>query len=286
MPNNANSFSVLSWNIQGRAHFGSTAFAKILPVLNSRLEDIVCLQEVRNKEDALALDDWNHVYTKDGANRPKNFCDNVIITKFPVQASGDLIFKSTLPDIYYGALWADLLASAGVIRVYNCHLPIIASGISERLKQIGQVLEHARNFPGPIIICGDMNVTIPRQGLVRKIIQLVHRESDGSMYVTGNYYEGDERYVFKEIVEAEGFIEITDIHKATWSPLKNKHAEFFKLKLDWFFVKGMAVDSVTYGPYISDHRSLTVICSPSRSHFKTRGLINSEEHQKNMAGKK
>ena len=116
----------------------------------------------------------------------------------------------------------------------------------------------AQNHDGPVIICGDMNVTIPPIGWKRTVAMLWHQEPRNEMYINGELIKQDERELFHAQAQKGGFTETFNIRTATWSPFKTKHFEPGELKLDWFLTKNMTVTKSSLSDYISDHRSMNV----------------------------
>ncbi|TSD01350.1 MAG: hypothetical protein Athens071426_678 [Parcubacteria group bacterium Athens0714_26] len=274
-------FSILDWNIQGTRYYTSTSLAEVTPDLENSGADIFCLQEaqeVREKRPGfIEQQKLNCIFSEDKENR------NVILSKFPIIASGELAFppfkdpkdsqnssfiKTVWSNIKYflppytglapeKALWADIKISSEVIRIYNCHFEIVGVGPKERVNQLKLVMADAKSHRGPVIICGDFNTTIPAAGFGRKFIQLFHLESNRSLVVDEKRSPDDERYTIVKVAEEAGFYDALDITKSTWCIMPFKW-EIFSLKLDWFLVRGLKMPQITLGEYISDHRSVLV----------------------------
>ncbi|MFA6365149.1 MAG: endonuclease/exonuclease/phosphatase family protein [Candidatus Paceibacterota bacterium] len=246
-------FSILDWNIQGTKYYTSTNLKKIIPYLEKSKADIFCLQEAQELREKIQifskLREFNRVFSKDVHNR------NIILSKFPIISSGELIFPQFKRTPLERALWADIEIEGKIIRIYNCHFEIVGVGPKERINQLKFVLEHSKQYREPVIICGDMNTTIPSFGIKRKIVQWFHKESNESLLLDGKHFYSDERYVFFDVAKQEGFCEAIDILKTTWC-IPPFGWEIFKLKLDWFLVRGIKMPNIHLGNYISDHRSV------------------------------
>ncbi len=185
-------FSVLTWNIHGKRHITKTSFSKIVPALENIHTDILCLQEAEEARERLhkirALWGFELVTPSRGYNQ------NVILSRFPVLNQGDVVFPKFVNTWLENALWADIAVSGTVLRVYNCHFGIVGAGPSSREQQLGYIFDHAESHNGPVIVCGDLNTTIPRQGLRRKLVQLFHLQPEKKMNVGGKKFDHDERY--------------------------------------------------------------------------------------------
>ncbi len=191
----------------------------------------------------------------------RGYNQNVILSRFPVLAHGDVVFPRLVNTWLENALWADIAVSGTVVRVYNCHFGIVGAGPSSRAQQLHHICDHAELHQGPVIVCGDFNTVIPKEGPERKLMQLLNLESESRMHVGGKYFDHDERYALVKVAERRGFREVTDITQATWR-IYPFTWEPFKLKLDWFLVKGLLTPQVQLHPYITDHRAITAECIP------------------------
>lgn len=259
-------FSVLTWNVQGRKLLADTPFTNIMPFLETTPAEIVCLQEIPDAHRKLSLlkyfGQYHMVISHLNLAHPlKEHNHTVILSKYPVLAHGEVNFPPLIKNKpLERASWADLLINDKKLRIYNCHLGVLRMGIPERQQQLAAILRHAAKAgTRPVIICGDMNTCIPPKGPARQIIKKFHRIPEHSFYHQGKYYNRDERHVFARAALAAGFADITDPVQTTWCIPKIK-LEIFKLKLDWFFIKNLQAQKLTYGPYISDHRPLFAQC--------------------------
>ncbi len=250
-------FSVLTWNIHGKRHITKTNFSEVIPALESIQTDILCLQEAEESRDRLhkihALSEFEQVFPTTGYNQ------NVILSRFPVLAHGDVVFPKLVNTWLENALWADIAVSGTVVRVYNCHFGIVGAGPSSREQQLHCICDHAESHSGPVIVCGDLNTTIPKQGFRRKLVQLFHLQPEKKMKIDGKKFNHDERYGLVKVAERRGFREVTDITQATWR-VYPFNWELFNLKLDWFLVRGLDTHGVHMYPYITDHRAITANC--------------------------
>lgn len=237
-------FSILDWNIEGSKYYTKTNLKKIIPHLEKSPADIFCLQEAHELREKLPtltkLKNFNYVFPGNNQNR------NIILSKFPIITSGELIFpQPTLENI----TWADIKIDEQIIRIYNCHLEITGVGPKHRIDQLKFILEAAGSCSGPIIICGDMNTTIPSAGFSRKFVKWFHRESVDDVLTQ------DERHLFLQTAESAGFTESINLSQSTWCIMPLRW-EIFKLKLDWFLVRNLSKPEISLGNYISDHRSI------------------------------
>lgn len=246
-------FSILNWNIEGSKYYTSTKISKITPHLEKSGADIFCLQEAHELRERLPylnkLQGLNCVFPKNKEDR------NIILSKFPISASGELSFPTSINTLLEKVIWADIEINKKIIRIYNCHLEVIGVGPKQRVDQLKFVLEAAKQHNGPVIICGDMNTVIPLAGIGRKIIQWFHNVTNDNLIFNHEHFHKDERHNFLQVAEQEGFHETTDLLKSTWS-LMPLRWEIFNLKLDWFLVRNLETPEISLGKYISDHRSI------------------------------
>jgi hypothetical protein len=229
-------FSVLDWNAQNNLNYtGFTRLKKIKDQLLKKDFDILILQEIESNK------------LQDSA--------------FQKYETAGIIFPAiNNKTLLRNCLKADIKINDQILRIYNCHFAIVLVSITTRLKQLEYILADAKTHNGPTIICGDMNVTIPKAGFNRTIIKYWHLEPKKEMCVNGTYYKGDERELFNKKLVEHGFKEALNLYTPTWSPFKTKKWEMFKLKLDWFATKNLIVTNTTLGDYISDHRSIEKNC--------------------------
>ncbi len=245
-------FKFLDWNIQGKRYFTVTKPEKVFPVIKNLNPDIICLQEA----DKLAV---VSEYTIIRSQSKK--CTNVILSRFPVITKGELIFPKLSWRQLENAVWADIRIQSATLRIYNCHFGIVGFGPRQRAEQLKFVFEHAQNFNGPIIICGDFNTTIPERGWRRLWTQIFHLEGNSTMNVDGRSFVTDERYALAEWALGHGFKEELDLNRTTWCiNLFGSSYEVFNLKLDWFLTKNIKTADLKLGPYISDHRYIYAEC--------------------------
>ncbi|MFA5886206.1 MAG: endonuclease/exonuclease/phosphatase family protein [Patescibacteria group bacterium] len=246
-------FSVLNWNIEGTKYYTSTSLNKITPSLEKSSADIFCLQEAQELREKLSnfnkLQQLNHIFPASEDNR------NIILSKFPIISSGELAFPPLTNNPLEKVLWAEIAIETKTLKIYNCHFEIIGVGPQQRASQLAVVLADAKKHIGPVIICGDLNTTIPAAGWGRKFVQWFHKETDASLILDGQCSPLDERYPFVKIAERAGFREALDISQTTWC-IKPFYLEIFNLKLDWFFVRDLKTPRISLGAYISDHRSI------------------------------
>jgi endonuclease/exonuclease/phosphatase family metal-dependent hydrolase len=249
-------FSVLSWNIQGEWNLtGHTPHRKIRPHLLNSTADIIALQECKNAKklfkDPEVLQNYHSFIPASN--------HSIILSKYPILRAAEVMFprwnrKGNLESCSR----ADIQIGHAAVRIYNCHFQIVRAGPALRLKQLEYLLADAQNHRGPIILCGDLNTTIPQNGWNRRIIKNWHMQPKRDMVVDGKFMEHDERELINRAAANYGFREVADLSIPTWSAFKTKRWEVFKLKLDWFMVKGLNVAGYKLGQYVSDHKAIEV----------------------------
>jgi endonuclease/exonuclease/phosphatase (EEP) superfamily protein YafD len=251
-------FSVLDWNIQGKKYYTHTSFKKIQPALEKIDADIICLQEGETIINKLPYFKQAHKYNYIFSREDKDGI-NVILSKFKIISSGQINCPSFLDKSTGEVLWAKLEIAGQILKLYNCHFEIHGVGPKERAAALKFILADARRFLGPTIICGDFNTTVPPAGFGRKFVKWFHNVPGSSLLKEGEDCLKDERYSFVKIISRDGFQEMTDITKTTWSAFSIRW-EIFNLKLDWFFIRGLKASKAVLGHYLSDHRSVLVKC--------------------------
>ncbi len=252
-------FSILDWNIQGTKYFTQTKFKKVRPILNKSKADIFCIQEgqdlfteIRNMS---KFKEFHLVFSKENKDG-----SNVILSRFPITNYGEfnpnLFTNITLGKI----LWANIQIKEKNIRIYNCHFEIDGIGPKERIELLKFIITNSKDHKGGVIICGDLNTTIPANGVGRKIVQLIHGEPFKSLFIKKRYMNKDERYSFLEEAKHGGFEDALNIERSTWR-VDKINWQIFNLKLDWFLFRGLKIKKIRVGRFISDHRSIFVKCS-------------------------
>jgi endonuclease/exonuclease/phosphatase family metal-dependent hydrolase len=250
-------FSILSWNIHGKRLITKTSFAKIAPALEALGADIMCLQEAH--EMRARLSSLPAFRSRHRALPGEGFNQNLILSKYPLEAQGEIDFPFSSIRTLERALWADVRVGDKTVRIYNCHFGIFGTGQSSRERQLKLVLDHAEAHNGPTIVCGDFNTTISRMGVTKKVAQLFLLYPEYAMQVAGQHIVDDERYAFIRIAETRGYREAADISTATWRVAPFPW-EPFKLKLDWLLVRDLETPKVVLHPYISDHKAIQAEC--------------------------
>ena len=262
-------FSVTTWNVQKKINFtGFTSLRKIKSHLSEISSEIIILQEMCDAEKAFKKMPFLKSYNSyiPPINKAKEdgvlgYNYNIILSKYPLVKVGEVAFPKWDKKInLQNCTRADIQHDGKVLRIYNCHFIIFGAGPEIRLKQLEHILSDAKDHPGPVIIGGDLNPTIPKIGWDRKIISLFHEEPKREMFIKGKFMDYDERDLFNKTIKKHGFKEVLNLHVPTWSPFKSKIWEPFKLKLDWFLIKGVKINKVHLDDYVSDHRSIKVVC--------------------------
>jgi endonuclease/exonuclease/phosphatase family metal-dependent hydrolase len=253
--------SIISWNI-----LLGKPFPRVTAYLKKHLSDVICLQEMPLSEHKMArlkkLNGYNLALSSFRKGESGSYVSNIILSRLPIINSGEIEFPQLYDYRIRGypkwrertiVIFSDIKASTGTLRIYNCHLRISQNGIRERLADVKEVYEHAKQFAGPVIICGDMNTSITKSGIYRKVIMWFHKMPKESLSIDGQIYTKDERYVFTKVAKAYSYQDILPIEHSTWA-IPETSIELFNLKLDWFLTKNISNARASLGPYISDHR--------------------------------
>ena len=245
---------ILSWNIEGTKYYTSTNFKKIRPILEKIEADIFCLQEgqefLAKLNEFQKFKDFKHIFSHED-----NDGLNVILSRFPIIVSGEISIPLSIKYPPGKVLWADIKVNKEIIKIYNCHFGVVSVGPLERANLLKFIFNDSKKHSGPVVICGDLNTTIPAAGLKRKIVQLFHKEKNSSLLTSGKYPKSDERYSLVNIANHSGFKEAVNISKSTWG-IRSLSLELFKLKLDWFLTRNIRINKVVLGDFVSDHRSV------------------------------
>jgi endonuclease/exonuclease/phosphatase family metal-dependent hydrolase len=247
-------FSMISWNVQGTKHYTSTKFQKIRPILENSQADIFCFQEgqgiLNHREDIKWKKNLRYeAFLEDSEG------GNLILSRFPIIQSQNITFQHLNKRPSGKVIRADVKIEEKIVRIYNCHFGIVGIGPRERAKSLKTIIKDSETTSGPIIICGDLNTTIPAKGWRRRIIQSFHKEPPENPMDNPEFFDKDERYHIQDIARRYGFRDNLKITQSTWSlPFR---FEFAKLKLDWFLTKGVEGVSCTLNKYVSDHRMIS-----------------------------
>ncbi len=127
------------------------------------------------------------------------------------------------------ALAVSVQTPAGEMRVYNLHLDTRVN-LKARLKQLQPVAEEASAYDGPVLLGGDLNTNPYRW--VAHTLPLVIAPDQGS---------GVLRYM-----NALGY--------ASALPRKTPTSHWFRMQLDWLFVRNLTARSVAVrSVFFSDH---------------------------------
>lgn len=256
------SIRIVSWNVQGRPTItGYTPYTKILPSLTAlSYADIIVLQEFVDAErrlKSLQNQGW-YVGTLErtmvnGGGRKNH---NALVSKFPIVDINELATGSFESQPCIRAVVK--IADGHMLCVYVCHFRIFKSGPRTRLAQLKAICQDAEQYPGPVVIAGDLNTGVPAPGFGRAAVTLWHQISTDELVLPEGFLRSDERVPFARVAADYRFVDAFDIQRPTWSPFKSTALELFKLKLDWFLVRGLTVQSARMHSYVSDHRALEV----------------------------
>ncbi len=145
---------------------------KIAEFIKDKNPDILCLQDYRSDK-AVSLEGYYKYENVSGKNIKNG---QAIFSKYPIIHSGSVEF----PDTYNNAIFVDVVKKNDTIRIYNVHLQSLKIDInneeilnetSEKLvnsvsntfkiqqEQTELFLEHKKQSPYKMIICGDFNNT-------------------------------------------------------------------------------------------------------------------------------
>ena len=262
-------FSILSWNIQGNINYsGFTRLKNIARYLHTSPADIIALQEACDTEQLIdqvpALKGYFSFFPKRSLSShvgTNGFNQNSILSKYPIVDQKEIDFsnipsKSPLEHCSR----TDIQIKRHTLRVYNTHFEIFRTGPLTRLKQLEVIAKDASNHNGPIIICGDLNTSIPQAGWKRFFVRLLHRVPKHELPEDPLIRDLAEKVSFYHAVIKWGFKEALHLHQTTWSPFKTKFWEPLNQKLDWLITKNLRVIKAMQGPYVSDHRPTKITC--------------------------
>lgn len=166
----------------------------ILSFLKKESPDIVCFQEFYQQDKPtefatkdtiiplLGIKDYQERYTH-VAHKRRNY-GIALFSKYPIIEKGEVRFNQSLKSFNF-SIYSDIVYKGDTIRVYNIHLQSISlnpddraalvnkesdSGFSNafgkvmeafpgRAKQANRLVEHIKNSPYPVVVCGDFNDT-------------------------------------------------------------------------------------------------------------------------------
>ncbi|MCR9173876.1 MAG: endonuclease/exonuclease/phosphatase family protein [bacterium] len=167
---------------------------KILEFLKDESPDIVCFQEFYQQDKPtnfitkdtiiplLGIKDYQERYTH--VERGRRNYGIALFSKYPIIEKGEVRFDSDLNSFNY-SIYSDIVFHKDTIRVYNIHLQSISldseeraalineksktgffsamgkviEAFPERAKQAERIMNHIRNSPYPVVVCGDFNDT-------------------------------------------------------------------------------------------------------------------------------
>lgn len=181
LPESEKDFTVMSYNVRLFNLFkwidNDHVVADIRTFINDQNPDILCLQEYSSAAN-IDLKAYPHNYITMGGDKIKT--GQGIFSKFPIVDQGKIDF----PNSNNNAVFADIKKGIDTIRVYSIHLQsikitpdvdeinnegaidqkksgIIFRRISKAFRQqqlqAEIIMNHKKECPYPIIICGDMN---------------------------------------------------------------------------------------------------------------------------------
>ncbi len=245
-------FSLASWNVANTPHYSSLPFSRVEPHIQLAAQDVLCLQEFGSHHKvSRRLQPYLH-------GQQGSHSHNAILTSLPVLENFSLTPCVDHPVYPIEDIQVTRLLIGGVeVMIYNCHLPIVAAGLSHRIPLLQQILAHADGHQLPAAVCGDLNTTIPPAGWRRWLVQLVHRVPSKTLVIERQSWLDDEKHLASQMLQAAGFMEVFPIDQPTWA-FPRTSWEVFGLKLDWISIRGMSVVSSCLQGYTTDHRKLGV----------------------------
>ncbi|GEM55651.1 endonuclease [Flavobacterium branchiophilum] len=182
LPKSDNDFKVMSYNVRLFNLFkwknDDNIPQNIRNFINDQNADIVCIQEYSAASKVnLRVYKYNYILML-GKNIKTA---QAIFSKYPIVESGNIEF----PNSDNNAVFADIKKGKDTIRVYNIHLESIkitpdvnelnegkhqisekkslqifnriSNAFKEQQRQAELIMNHKKNCPYPILICGDMN---------------------------------------------------------------------------------------------------------------------------------
>jgi endonuclease/exonuclease/phosphatase family metal-dependent hydrolase len=185
------SLKILSYNVH---HFRGTAgnsqektSGEIIRFLNEQKADIICLQEVRLRQNkifnlAKTVDEMEFINHYQYARTSSTF-GSVTMSRYPIISMNEIRFKNSRNITIY----TDIVANGDTVRVFNVHLhsygidpkdyTIMESGVTseqdlKEAREVGSKLKRGfqmrasqvetirvmiEESPYPVIVCGDLN---------------------------------------------------------------------------------------------------------------------------------
>lgn len=159
--------------------------------------DVFCLQEFYSRVNSVEYNNFNRIGTRYGKHRYASTSVGdriaadlgiVIFSKYPILEGGTIRFANTPERSANRAAWANIDVNGDTVRVYAVHLQSMSiksedientyssigdeesfkkesrnvarrlrGGFVARANQVQQLLEHIRESPYPVIVCGDFN---------------------------------------------------------------------------------------------------------------------------------
>lgn len=234
---------------------------KVPRLVNQTGADVVCLQEVTSR--------WfiKRVHKINGHTAVSTFPEkmlawlrgrNATFSRYQVKDCGELkydrVVNARRSHLAGQVLWTDLAIGRKTMRIYNCHLAVFGIGMEDRAGMLSDIARHAKNFSGPVIICGDMNTLTPelRPGwwLAKAWARFPYPGPKAAKYA----WLG-EKYYFYDTAKKHGFEEMLGMDQQTWR-LPFSRSNMWKPKLDWMLYRGMKAIDYQLGPWIGDHRGI------------------------------
>lgn len=257
--------------------FFSKLNRKVINLVNDTKADVFCFQEIRNEKTAERIrkrTGYKYVLSKPVKAILGATLHNAIFTNLRVIETGDMNYRKTPGKSNRRAFWAFLdrnemfagkvfwaIVEKGEtqIKIYNSYLSMNGVGIEERQSILESILNDAKKFDGPTVICGDMNTVTAETKIQQKVFEMWCGLPKPNPEFLKNFSSESEKFVFYETAQKNGFKEISDVNDGTFVfPLSNPvfKKPLFNLKLDWFMIKGFSGSETFSSAYIGDHRAI------------------------------
>ncbi len=201
---------------------------QIFSFINGQAPDVLCLQEFYRQDKPTRFEIMDSIYRIMGSKeyhersahkrRTHENYGIAIFSKYPIISKGDVMFDSQSPQDFNYCIFADIVKNTDTLRVYNVHLQSIGlksdsnigggtlanyqskrglfaayrklkSAFQKRANQARRVVEHLKNSPYPVIVCGDFNDT-PMSYTYNQFHMVLRDAFQGNIFGLGATYIG------------------------------------------------------------------------------------------------
>lgn len=226
--------NIVSWNLNGLM---SSIKNGSLDVLEEKVPDVICLQEIRTKQEPVIIGGYHHYWNhgeRDGYSGTA-----MLLFEEPLRVFND--FQNGYEDSEGRLITAELAN----IYVVNAYVPNSQKNLwrqAYRMEWDEAFREHVRMLTEekPVIICGDFNVARSEIDIYAENMR---------QYWAEQGYSSDERSAFESLLE-EG---LTDVFRELypekrsytwWSNRLNKRKDNRGWRLDYFLVSDSLMGKV------------------------------------------